>query len=135
MASIKAGAEYVLGVDIMDRYLERANFIRDALGYENLEFRDVDVCDLTPELVGTFDVVLCFGILYHLQDLIRGMKEIANLATRTMLLDTQWAAARVHEPPPSQPVTVEDGPGPCQQSQGRNDELVARMSDLQVLPN
>jgi 2-polyprenyl-3-methyl-5-hydroxy-6-metoxy-1,4-benzoquinol methylase len=86
--AIKAGAEYALGVDIVDRYLDQANFIRDALGYENLEFRNVDVYDLSAETVGTFDVVLCFGILYHLEDPIRGMKAMSNLATHSMLVDT-----------------------------------------------
>jgi tRNA (mo5U34)-methyltransferase len=86
--AIKAGAEYALGVDIVDRYLDQANFIRDALGYENLEFRNVDVYDLSAETVGTFDVVLCFGILYHLEDPIRGMKAMSNLATQSMLVDT-----------------------------------------------
>jgi 2-polyprenyl-3-methyl-5-hydroxy-6-metoxy-1,4-benzoquinol methylase len=86
--AIKAGAAYALGVDIVDRYLEQAEFVRGVLGLENLEFRKLDVYDLTPEAVGRFDVVLCFGILYHLQDPIRGMKAMADLATNTMLLDT-----------------------------------------------
>ena len=86
--AIKAGADYALGVDIVGRYLDQANFIREALGYENLEFRNIDVYDLTPELVGMFDVVLCFGILYHLEDPIRGMKVMANLASHSMLVDT-----------------------------------------------
>ena len=86
--AIKAGADYALGIDVVDRYIDQANFIRDALGYENLEFRNFDVYDLTPEHVGTFDVVLCFGILYHLEDPIRGMKVMANLATHSMLVDT-----------------------------------------------
>ena len=88
VAAKQAGAEYVLGVDIVDKYLEQAEFIRDALGLEGLEFRNIDVSELTPEMVGTFDVVLCFGILYHLQDPIRTMKAASNLTTRAMLLDT-----------------------------------------------
>lgn len=88
--AIKAGADYVLGVDIVDRYLEQAMFVKQALGYENLEFLKADLYELTPELVGgTFDVVLCFGILYHLEDPIRAMKAIANLATHAMLVDTK----------------------------------------------
>jgi len=86
--AIKAGADYALGIDIVDRYLDQANFIREALGYENMEFRKVDVYDLSTQSVGSFDVVLCFGILYHLEDPIRGMKAIANLARHSMLLDT-----------------------------------------------
>jgi tRNA (mo5U34)-methyltransferase len=86
--AVKAGADYVLGVDIVDRYLEQADFIRTALEYDNLEFRNVDVYDLTKESVGTFDVVLCFGILYHLEDPIRGMKAMADLASHSMLVDT-----------------------------------------------
>jgi len=86
--AVKAGAAYALGVDIVDKYLDQANFIRDALGYDNLEFRNVDVYDLSAETVGSFDVVLCFGILYHLEDPIRGMKAMSNLASHAMLVDT-----------------------------------------------
>ena len=50
--AIKAGADYVLGVDIVDRYLDQAEFIKQALGYPNLDFRKVDVFDLSPELGG-----------------------------------------------------------------------------------
>ncbi len=88
--AIKAGAEYVLGIDIVDRYLEQAEFIKQALGYDNLEFRKIDVADLSPETAGgTFDVVLCFGILYHLEDPIGDMRAMANLASHAMLVDTK----------------------------------------------
>jgi hypothetical protein len=50
--AIKAGVDYVLGVDIVDRYLDQAEFIKQALGYPNLDFRKVDVFDLSPELGG-----------------------------------------------------------------------------------
>jgi 2-polyprenyl-3-methyl-5-hydroxy-6-metoxy-1,4-benzoquinol methylase len=90
VAAIEAGADYVLGIDIVDRYLDQANFIKEALGHENLEFRNVDVNDLSPEtVVGTFDVVLCFGILYHLEDPVGGMRRMADLATHAMLVDTK----------------------------------------------
>jgi len=88
VAAVEAGAEFVLGIDVVDRYLEQAEFIREARGHKNLEFRNVDVYDLTQETVGTFDVVLCFGILYHLEDPIRGMKAMAALATHAILVDT-----------------------------------------------
>jgi tRNA (mo5U34)-methyltransferase len=86
--AIQHGADYVLGIDIVDNYLEQGAFIRDALGYDNLEFRNIGVDDLSPESVGEFDVVLCFGILYHLENPIRSMKAIASVTSRAMLLDT-----------------------------------------------
>ena len=92
--AIKAGADYVLGIDIVERYLEQAQFIKDALAYDNMEFRNLDVYDLSAESVGTFDVVLCFGILYHLEDPIRGMKAMSNIATKAMLVDTNLMRPR-----------------------------------------
>jgi tRNA (mo5U34)-methyltransferase len=93
--AVKAGADYVLGIDIVDRYLEQAQFIKEALEYDNLEFRKIDVFDLAPEITGgPFDVVLCFGILYHLEDPIRGMKAMANLATHAMLVDSNLMRPR-----------------------------------------
>jgi len=35
----KSGAAFVLGIDVVDRYLEQAEFIKRALALENVEFR------------------------------------------------------------------------------------------------
>jgi SAM-dependent methyltransferase len=84
----KSGAAHVVGFDVVDRYLEQAAFIKEVLGYKNIEFRKLAVEDVSPDTIGTFDVTLCFGILYHLQDPVRSMQALAAVTERVMLVDT-----------------------------------------------
>lgn len=86
----RRGASRVLGFDVVDRYVEQAGFVKGALGAEldNAEFRKMDLYDLDPEEVGTFDVTFCFGLLYHLEDPVGGMRKLASVTRKVMLVDT-----------------------------------------------
>ena len=44
----------------------KARVAAEVLGLERLEIRVEDVRELSAERHGTFDVVLCLGLLYHL---------------------------------------------------------------------
>ena len=44
--------------------------------------------NLRPETLGTFDLVLCLGLLYHLPDPIRALRIIRSLSRSRMLLET-----------------------------------------------
>jgi SAM-dependent methyltransferase len=61
----RRGAE-VVGIEVRRPNIEKARFARDALGLETLELLEEDVRELSRERHGEFDVVLCWGILYHL---------------------------------------------------------------------
>jgi tRNA (mo5U34)-methyltransferase len=92
----RAGAKRVLGFDVVDRYIEQANFVKTVLKDElpQLEFRKMKVEDVSPESVGTFDVTLFFGILYHLPDPVSAMEKIASVTERAL-----FVATRTFEPP------------------------------------
>ena len=59
------GAE-VLGIEGRAANLAKAAFARDAHGLTNLALVQDDVRNFSRERYGAFDVVLCSGILYHL---------------------------------------------------------------------
>ncbi len=84
----RLGAAYVLGIDVVDRYVEQARFLTRALGLENLEFRKLDVEKIDEAGLAPFDVVFCFGLLYHLTNPVRVLEKLAGLTRRVMLLDT-----------------------------------------------
>jgi tRNA (mo5U34)-methyltransferase len=77
------GAARVLGVDIRQRVIQRAKLLRTHFGIppERLEFRCADVFELDLSELGTFDVVLCLGLVYHLENPI-GAVRIARALTR-----------------------------------------------------
>jgi len=84
----RRGADYVLGIDIVERYLAQARFVKDVLGIENVEFKKLDVYDLTPDEVGQFDITFCFGLLYHLENPVLAMRNISAVTRRVLLVDT-----------------------------------------------
>jgi len=72
----RRGAGRVLGVDSDERYLAQARLASEALGFSDIEYRQLSVYDVA--LLGEkFDWVVFMGVLYHLRhpllalDLIR----------------------------------------------------------------
>lgn len=77
--------------------LAKAEFCRDAFGLERLELRCDDVRNLSAAAYGTFDVVLCSGILYHLDapDAFEFLARVAEVCTRLALVDTHVSLRRL----------------------------------------
>jgi tRNA (mo5U34)-methyltransferase len=53
-----------------------------------VEDLDVDVMDLSPERVGTFDVVLFLGVLYHLPHPLLALERLAAVTRGLLILET-----------------------------------------------
>ena len=49
---------------------------------------DVDVMDLSPERVGTFDVVFFLGVLYHLPNPLLALERVAAVTGDMLILET-----------------------------------------------
>jgi len=67
----------------------KAGFVlaREALG-SRVEDIDIDVMDLSPERVGTFDVVLFLGVLYHLRHPFLALERVASVTRDRLILET-----------------------------------------------
>ncbi len=83
----KHGAEYVLGIDVADRYLEQANFIKRALELSQIEFKKMRMEDCSAQNIGMYDIAFCFGILYHLENPVYAMKKLASVTQEIMVVD------------------------------------------------
>jgi hypothetical protein len=86
------GAEVVL-VEGREQHADKIRFAIDALGIQQASVRTEDVRTLSRSTHGQFDVVLCLGLLYHLdQDglfgLLRAMREVC---TGVLIVDTHIA--------------------------------------------
>jgi tRNA (mo5U34)-methyltransferase len=95
----KLNSEYVLGIDVVDHYIEQAVFLKCALGLENTEFEVMDIDNLDESTVGKFDVTFCFGILYHLENPIRVMRKLASITKSIMLVDTTVVRTQTQKMP------------------------------------
>jgi tRNA (mo5U34)-methyltransferase len=76
---------------------EAFELARSALDID-LEVGELDVPELTPERVGTFDVVLLLGVFYHLLDPIAALQQIAALATGVLIVETHTDALEIRRP-------------------------------------
>jgi Methyltransferase domain len=73
--------------------IEKARLAKEVLGLERLELRQEDVRSLSRERHGSFDVVLCLGLLYHLDadDILPFLGRLADVCTGVLILDTHVA--------------------------------------------
>jgi tRNA (mo5U34)-methyltransferase len=62
------------------------------LAREALESRvedvDIDVMELSPERIGTFDIVLFLGVLYHLRHPLLALERVASVSRDMLILET-----------------------------------------------
>lgn len=61
--------------------------VRDILGAQ-VEDRDIEVDELSPDSVGMWDVVLFSGIFYHRRDPIRALAAAASVAKERLIVET-----------------------------------------------
>lgn len=54
----------------------------------DVEALNIDVHELSPQRVGTFDAVLLLGVFYHLFDPIAGLANVAKLAREVLVVET-----------------------------------------------
>lgn len=62
-------------------------FAREALKSKVID-KEIEILDLTPENVGQFDLVLCLGILYHMEDPWKVVRTICKLCKKTIIIET-----------------------------------------------
>lgn len=89
----RRGAKRVLATDF-DTWLgktwgSKAGFelARKALG-SHVEDMTIDVLELTPERMGTFDLVLFLGVLYHLRHPLLALERIFSVTAKQLVLET-----------------------------------------------
>jgi 2-polyprenyl-3-methyl-5-hydroxy-6-metoxy-1,4-benzoquinol methylase len=86
----------VTALEAREIHVRKATFARDVLGLDKLTIHHGDVRELASIVEGTFDTVLCLGILYHLQP-VEALELLAVLAERCdglLVLETQIGFAR-----------------------------------------
>ena len=66
---------------------EGFNLARQAFG-SRVEDIQIDVMDLAPEKIGTFDIVLFLGVLYHLRHPLLALERIASVTAGLLILET-----------------------------------------------
>ncbi len=68
-----------------------------ALG-SSVEEMEIDVLDLSPEKVGTFDVVFFLGVLYHMKHPLLSLEKVAGVTRDFLVLETAVDMLRYKRP-------------------------------------
>src|SRR5580765_1679291 len=82
-----------LGIEGREANIEKARFARQVLGLDNLDFVQDDVRNLSMQKYGSFDVVLCLGLLYHLDapDVFPFIERLSEVCRKICIIDTRIA--------------------------------------------
>ena len=85
----RRGAVEVVSTDFESEMVNRFALCAEALGSKN-RARVLSIYDLDPAELGTFDLVMCFGLLYHLPDPVLAMRKVATVASGSLLIQS-WS--------------------------------------------
>ncbi|MFN2627991.1 MAG: class I SAM-dependent methyltransferase [Gaiellaceae bacterium] len=85
----RRGAD-VVAIEGREANIEKARFAARTLGLDSIRFLHGDVRALSRAEHGEFDVVLCLGILYHLDvpDLFELVERVSEVCRRALVVDT-----------------------------------------------
>lgn len=83
----RRGAAEVVAIDSFPDSVRRFNICRFAASSRANAYL-CNVYDLSPKTFGTFDLVLFYGVLYHLRHPLLALEKILNVCTGTMILQT-----------------------------------------------
>jgi hypothetical protein len=88
----RKGAQ-VIGIEARDEHIVKTRFAAEGLGLTSFEVMKDDVRNLSAETYGVFDVVLCLGILYHLDapDVFELIEKMASVCKHAVIIDTHVA--------------------------------------------
>jgi tRNA (mo5U34)-methyltransferase len=101
----RRGAKRVLAIDSyawtprpegFPRGLECFLLAREFLN-SKVDHQRLDVHDLTPAAIGTFDLVFCAGVLYHMRHPLLALEKIRSVTAGQLILETHQLIPAMHE--------------------------------------
>ncbi|CAN5787745.1 hypothetical protein BH09VER1_BH09VER1_18490 [soil metagenome] len=87
---VDCGCTRVLGVEYRQSFIDEAEQSRRELGFDQVSFMQGDVRQIDEMGLGHFDLCLCSGLLYHMQNPFNLLKRMRNLC-RYLALETHVA--------------------------------------------
>jgi hypothetical protein len=79
----------ILAVDARAEHLADTQLMADVLGVRTLEPRQLDIEEARAEQIGTHDVTLMLGLLYHLENPVRALRLARAVTRRVLVIESQ----------------------------------------------
>jgi ubiquinone/menaquinone biosynthesis C-methylase UbiE len=89
IAMARMGVGRVVGVDVRESNLRRGRFVAEALGLGRVSFRQSNCERLEAAELGSFELTLFLGILYHLENPMLCLRNVASLTKELCIVETQ----------------------------------------------
>lgn len=90
LCALEEGCEFVVGIDGRQTHIDQANFVFEVSDVEKNRYHfvcgnifEIDFCEF-----GTFDIVLCLGLMYHISKPMILMEKIAQVNSDILIIDT-----------------------------------------------
>jgi tRNA (mo5U34)-methyltransferase len=98
----RRGAKRVVAVDKVVWHLPQIGkrgfeLARRVLG-SRVEDVELEVLDISPERLGTFDLVLFLGVLYHMRHPLLALERVASVAGNQLILETHVDLNEIDRP-------------------------------------
>jgi SAM-dependent methyltransferase len=115
LAALEAGADFVLGVEGRQTYIDQAELVFEANAVDRARYRFLvgDLFSLDLQGDAPFDIVLCLGLLYHVSKPMSLFERIGAWSSDILVIDTTLsllpgAHLRIVEEKPDEPLTAVD---------------------------
>jgi 2-polyprenyl-3-methyl-5-hydroxy-6-metoxy-1,4-benzoquinol methylase len=89
VAMAQKGVRETLGVDVREENLRKARFVAETLGLSNIGYERANCEELRLETHGAYELCLCLGLLYHLENPMLALRRIAAVTTELCVVETQ----------------------------------------------
>ena len=93
----RRGAAEVIGIENYPPMVRKFEICRAALDSHARSYLS-SVYDLKPQTFGTFDLVMFFGVLYHLRHPLLALEKIHSVCTGTLLMQTATCGSESNKP-------------------------------------
>jgi SAM-dependent methyltransferase len=90
LCATEVGCDYVLGLDGRQMHVDQANFVFEVneIDDDRYDFVAGNLFDVDLRRFGTFDIVLCLGLMYHISKHVHLMEKISEVNSDVLLIDT-----------------------------------------------
>ena len=89
LAMAQRGVRQITAIDARPENLKRARFVADAMGISGIHYANGRVETLAADQGRTFDLTLFLGVLYHVEDPMRCLRQVAGVTGELCVLETQ----------------------------------------------
>ncbi|MGO9761352.1 MAG: class I SAM-dependent methyltransferase, partial [Solirubrobacteraceae bacterium] len=92
--AVEAGADFVLGLDAQQSYLDQASLVFEAKGIDAARFRFERGNVFEHDFAEGFDLILCLGLLDHVHKPVELFEVMSGVGAELLLIDTAISRAR-----------------------------------------